>query len=74
MSRQLFSVVIVKGEWAISHGGKYRGTFPNQKASIRAAIDMANNAGGDAQVMCMAWMESSKWNGLTDTTHIHKKG
>ena len=46
MTRQLFSVVIVKGEWTISHGGKYHGSFPTQKDASRAAIDMAHKAAG----------------------------
>jgi hypothetical protein len=33
MSRQIFSVVIVQGEWKISHGGRYHGSFPTQKAA-----------------------------------------
>ena len=51
MARQLFSVVIVKGEWTINHGGKYHGSFPTQKDASRAAIDMAHKAAGDSQVM-----------------------
>jgi hypothetical protein len=51
MSRQLFSVVIVKGEWTISHGGKYYGRFPSQEEAIRVAIDMAHKAAGVSQVM-----------------------
>ena len=49
MTRLLFSVVIVKGEWTISHGD--HGKFPTQKDASRAAIDMAHKAAGDAQVM-----------------------
>jgi hypothetical protein len=51
MSRQIFSVVIVQGEWTISHGGKYHGSFPTQKVACRAAIDMAHNTAGDSLVM-----------------------
>ena len=56
MARQLFSVVIVKGEWTINHGGKYHGRFPTQKDASRAAIDMAHKSAGNSQVM----MESLK--------------
>ncbi len=51
MTRKLFSVVIVEGEWTVSHGGKYHGSFPTQKEASRAAIDMAHKAAGDSQVM-----------------------
>jgi hypothetical protein len=31
MTRKLFSVVIVKGEWTTSHGGKYHAGSPPKR-------------------------------------------
>ena len=50
MSRAKYYVVLHEGQWKIKYGDKRTSAYRTQKAAIRAAIDAAHKAGGDAQV------------------------
>lgn len=51
MSRAQYVVVLHQGEWKISYNGKHYGPYSTQKMAIRAAVDAAHKAKGDAQVL-----------------------
>lgn len=51
MARDQYFVVIHNNEWKISYNGKHYGPYPTQRAAIRAAVDAAHKAKGDAQVL-----------------------
>jgi hypothetical protein len=51
MARTQYVVVLHEQEWKISLAGKHYGPYATQKLAIRAAVDAAQKAGGDAQVL-----------------------
>ena len=51
MARAQYFVVLHNGQWKISYNQKHYGPYNTQKAAIRAAVDAAHKAEGDAQVL-----------------------
>lgn len=51
MARTQYVVVRDAGEWKIAFAGKHYGPYRTQENAIRAAIDAAHKARGDAQVL-----------------------
>lgn len=51
MQRVQYFVVLHEGQWKISFNGKHYGPYDTQRAAIRAAVDAAHKAAGDAQVL-----------------------
>jgi hypothetical protein len=51
MSRAQYFVVLHEGEWKIKFNGKHYGPYNSQRDAIRASVDAANKAQGDAQVL-----------------------
>lgn len=51
MARAQYFVVLHEGQWKIKYDGKHYGPYATQKAAIRAAVDAAQKAQGDSQVL-----------------------
>lgn len=51
MAREKYVVVNHRGQWEIAHHGKHDGPYPTQRDAVRNAVDMAHQAGQDAQVL-----------------------
>lgn len=51
MARKQYFVVLHQGEWKISFNQKHYGPYSTQRAAIKAAVDAAHRAQGDAQVL-----------------------
>jgi hypothetical protein len=51
MARTQYVVVNDAGQWKIAFAGKHYGPYHSQANAIRAAVDAAHRARGDAQVL-----------------------
>jgi hypothetical protein len=60
MSRAQYFVVSHEGQWKIKFQGQHYGPYNTQRDAIRAAVDAAHKAKGDAQVLVQGHLRVNK--------------